>query len=139
MCFNFSKKSVEHMKGVHPDLIIIFTEAIKNSQIDFGVPSTGGLRTEREQSKLFQDKKSKCDGFLNISNHQTGNALDFYAYLNGRASWVHVHLAIIAGVIMATAKRLLKEGKISIEIKWGGELGSNSFKGWDYPHIEVVV
>ena len=139
MCYKFSKSSVKRMQGVHPELIIIFTEAIKNSHIDFGVPNTGGLRTEREQSKLFQDKKSKCDGFLNISNHQTGNALDFYAYLNGRASWVHVHLAIIAGVIMATAKRLLKEGKISIEIKWGGEFGSNSFKGWDYPHIEVVV
>jgi len=139
MCFNFSVSSTKNMKGVHPDLIIIFTEAIKNSPIDFGVPSTGGLRTAQVQEKLFLDNKSKCDGFLTISNHQTGNALDFYAYINRKASWDKVHLSIIAGVIMATAKRLLKEGKISIKIKWGGEFGSQSFHGWDYPHIEVVV
>ncbi len=85
------------------------------------------------------DNKSKCDGVLTISNHQTGNALDYYAYINGKASWDKVHLSIIAGVIMSTAKRLLKEGKISIKIKWGAEFGSNSFHGWDYPHMEVVV
>ncbi len=137
--FNFSKRSVEHMQGVDPDLIVIFTEAIKTCPIDFGVPVTGGLRTVKVQGKLFIDNKSKCDGILSISNHQTGNALDFYAYINKKASWDKVHLSIIAGVIMATAKRLLKEGKISIKIKWGGEFGSQSFHGWDYPHIEVVV
>jgi len=137
--FNFSKRSFERMQGVHPDLIVIFTEAIKTCPIDFGVPATGGLRTVKVQGKLFIDNKSKCDGILSISNHQTGNALDFYAYINKKASWDKVHLSIIAGVIMATAKRLLKEGKISIKIKWGGEFGSQSFHGWDYPHIEVVV
>lgn len=139
MCFNFSKSSVTNMEGVHTDLITIFTEAIKNSPIDFGVPKDGGLRSQGEQNLIFQSGKSKCDGFENKSNHQTGNALDFYAYVNKKASWDKVHLSIIAGVIMATAKRLLKEGKISIEIKWGGEFGSDSFHGYDYPHIEVVV
>jgi len=139
MCFNFSVSSTKNMKGVHPDLITIFTEAIKNSPIDFGVPSTGGLRTVKVQDELFIANKSKCDGVLSISNHQTGNALDFYAYINKKASWDKTHLSIIAGVIMATAKRLLKEGKISIKIKWGGEFASNSFHGWDYPHFEVVL
>ena len=139
MCYQFSSKSVERMQGVHTDLIIIFTEAIKNSPIDFGIPEHGGLRTQGEQNLLFQGGASKCDGFNNKSNHQTGNALDFYAYINGRASWNKVHLAMVASCIITTAKRLKKEGKINIELKWGAEFGSDNFHGWDMPHIEVKL
>ena len=125
------------MQGVHPDLIAIFTEAIKNSPIDFGIPESGGLRTQGQQNLLFQGGVSKCDGFNDVSNHQTGNALDFYAYINGRASWNKVHLSMVASCIITTAKRLKKEGKISVELKWGAEFGSNNFHGWDMPHIEI--
>jgi len=137
MCYQFSSKSAERMQGVHPDLITIFTEAIKNSPIDFGIPESGGLRTQGEQNILFQNKVSKCDGFNSVSNHQTGNALDFYAYINGRASWNKVHLSMVASCIITTAKRLKKEGKTSVELKWGAEFGSDNFHGWDMPHIEI--
>lgn len=137
MCFNFSKTSVERMQGVNPELITIFTEAIKNSPIDFGIPKHGGLRTVAEQNELFQKKLSKCDGFEKKSNHQSGNALDFYAYLNGKASWQEHHLSMVAAVIMSTAKRLKKEGKVSVDVNWGGTFGSNNFDGWDMPHIEI--
>lgn len=126
------------MKGVHPDLITIFNEAIKYSQIDFGIPRDGGLRTQGEQNILFQKGVSNCDGFNILSNHQSGKALDFFAYLNGNASWDKVHLSLVAGVIMATANRLKRCGKITSTIKWGGEFGSNKYHGWDMPHIEIV-
>jgi peptidoglycan L-alanyl-D-glutamate endopeptidase CwlK len=138
MCHKFSSKSNERMKGVHPDLIVIFTEAIKNSPIDFGIPGGGGMRTTQDQQALFDNGKSKCDGVENKSYHQTGNALDFYAYVNGKASWSINHLCLVAGVIMTTAKRLKKEGKVSHDIYWGGQFGSSDFNGWDMPHIELV-
>jgi len=138
MCYQFSSKSSERMKGVHSDLIVIFTEAIKNSPIDFGIPQYAGLRTAEDQKALFLDKKSKCDGVKNKSLHQSGNALDFYAYVNGSASWSKHHLSMVAGVIMTTAKRLKKEGKIFHSIYWGGQFGSSDFNGWDMPHIELV-
>jgi peptidoglycan L-alanyl-D-glutamate endopeptidase CwlK len=137
MNFAFSKKSVERMKGVNPQLIIIFNEAIKNSPIDWGVPNDGGIRTAIRQNELFADGNSKCDGYDNLSNHQSGNALDFYAYVNGKASWEKHHLAMVAGVIMSTATRLRKANKINIELKWGGSFGSNDFNGWDQCHFEV--
>lgn len=137
MSFQFSKKSFDIMIGVCPDLIIVFAEALKNSPIDFGVPEFGGLRTQGEQNQLFQKNLSKCDGFEKKSNHQTGDALDFYAYVNGRASWDKTHLAIVASAIMTTAKRLKKEGKINFDLTWGAEFGSMDFHGWDYPHIEI--
>ena len=146
MCFVLSRGSMNNMRGVHPDMILIYTESIKVSPIDFGVPRDGGLRLAERQKEMFDDPKieTKCDGYKNRSNHQMkgdgyGHALDFFAYINGKASWDKIHLAIIAGVIMSTAKRLKKEGRISIEIKWGGTFGSDSFHGWDYPHVEGVV
>lgn len=138
MCYKFSSKSSERMKGIHPDLIVIFTEAIKNSPIDFGIPKLGGMRTSEEQLALYMDEKSKCDGVNSISNHQKGKALDFYAYVDGAASWKKHHLSMVASVIMTTAKRLHKEGKISHEVYWGGQFGSSDFSGWDMPHIELV-
>ena len=56
---------------------------------------------------------------------------------DGKASWDKHHLSMVAGVIITTAKRLKKEGKISIELYWGGQFGSSSFNGWDMPHIQV--
>ena len=138
MCYQFSKKSVERMQGVNPELIIIFTEAIKNSPIDFGIPGLGGIRTAEQQKKLFLAKKSECDGYKNKSFHQSGNALDFYAYVDGSASWSKQHLAMVASVIMTTAKRLKKEGKTTVDLYWGGQFGSTDFTGWDYPHIEIA-
>ena len=143
MAYRFSSKSIERMKGVHPDLIVIFNEAIKNSPIDFGVPASGGVRTAAEQLNLFNDGKSKCDGTKKKSRHQMkedgfGHALDFYAYVNGKASWEKNHLAMVAGVIMATAERLKKEGKVTGSLYWGGQFGSADFNGWDMPHFERV-
>jgi len=143
--FNFSKRSIRNMKGVHPELMIVFMTAIQHSPIDFGIPNDGGVRTAVRQNQMFNDPdiKTNCDGYVHISNHQIaegeefGKALDFYAYVAGKASWNKLHLAIVAGVIMTTARMLKAEGKISIELKWGGTFGSNSFKGYDMPHIEI--
>jgi len=138
MNYKFSSNSIKRMKGVHPDLITIFNRAIKNSPIDFGIPATGGLRTEDVQKRLFKNKTSKCDGVNNISNHQKGMALDFYAYVDGKASWDKVHLALVAGVIMATASQLKAVGRITHRVRWGGTFGSTKFKGWDMPHFEII-
>lgn len=135
--FKFSANSAKNMDGIHRDLITVMYEAIKYSPIDFGVPITGGLRTTEIQQMLFDSGVTKCDGVKFRSNHQDGMAVDVYAYLNGAASWKSEHLSIIAGVVLSTAKRLKADGKISIELTWGGTFGSNEFDGWDKPHYEV--
>jgi len=136
--FQFSKRSAERMQGVNLQLSNIFFEAIKISPIDFGIPRDGGVRTVAEQNCLFLEDKSKCDGVINKSNHQSGDALDFYAYINGKASWDKVHLAMVASCILSTAEVMRKQGKISIELRWGGSFDSDDFNGWDFPHIEII-
>lgn len=131
MEFEFSKRSVKNMEGVDQRLVDLFIEALSLSPIDFGIPETGGLRTAEVQHDLFVNGKSKCDGYLNKSRHQTGKALDVFAYINGRASWDNEHLAIIAGVVLSCAKRK------KLKVTWGGSFGSAELKGWDRPHFQL--
>jgi peptidoglycan L-alanyl-D-glutamate endopeptidase CwlK len=132
MAFTFSKKSMERLQQVDQQLQELMQNAIAVSPIDFGIPEFGGLRTEKEQQQLYEKGLSKCDGYKRKSLHQTGNAIDIYAYVNGKASWDKIHLAIIAGVILSEARRM------KLKVRWGGTFGSKTFTGWDMPHFEFI-
>tara|TARA_R110002095_G_scaffold22086_1_gene23874 strand:+ start:956 stop:1345 length:390 start_codon:yes stop_codon:yes gene_type:complete len=127
MGFQLSNNSMMNLAGVDDRLIDIADVAIKLSPIDFGIPSTGGLRTTEDQAKLFEEGVSKADGVNNKSYHQTGKALDVYAYVDGKASWDKLHLATIAAAMLQASSQL------GYELKWGG-----LWKSWqDYPHFEI--
>jgi|TARA_B110000971_G_scaffold215949_1_gene250224 peptidoglycan L-alanyl-D-glutamate endopeptidase CwlK len=125
--FQLGKNSVINMAGIDSRLMDIVEVAIKLSNIDFGIPSSGGLRTTEDQAALFTAGKSKCDGRTNKSYHQTGKAVDVYAYVDGKASWDHLHLTHIATAMLQASAQL------GYELKWGGLWNS-----WqDMPHFEI--
>jgi len=125
--FKLGQNSLNNRAGVDPRLIEISDLAITLSNIDFGIPSTGGLRTTEDQAQLFTAGVSKADGRKNKSYHQTGKAIDVYAYVDGKASWDKLHLALIAAVMLQAAAQL------GYRLKWGG-----NWKSWqDYPHFEL--
>ena len=118
---------MSHMAGVDNKLILIAHRAIEITHIDFGIPNTGGLRTEVEQALLYSQRKSKADGVNNLSKHQTGKALDFFAYVDGKGSWTKEHLAEVACAFMQAA--------IELDIKIKSGMFFKSFS--DYPHIQL--
>lgn len=125
--FRLGQNSLNNRAGVDPRLIEITDLAIQLSNIDFGIPSTGGLRTIEDQIALFTAGKSKCDGRTNKSYHQTGLAIDLYAYVDGKASWDHLHLTHIA------TSMLQASAVLGHKLKWGGLWDS-----WqDMPHFEL--
>lgn len=126
--FNLSQKSRKNMHGVDPRLIRIAEMAISITRIDFGIPTDGGIRTADRQNELFKTGKSKLDGFSKKSEHQSGKALDFYAFVNGRASWEKEHLAQVAAAFLQSASML------GIKLNWGGLW--KSFL--DMPHVQLV-
>ena len=127
MSFKLSDKSKQRREGVDPRLIEISDLAIQISVIDFGIPGDGGLRTAERQNELFEGGKSKADGYDKLSEHQSGNALDFYAYVDGAASWEPEHLAMVAAAFLQAAAML------GYKLKWGGLW--KSFK--DMPHVQL--
>ena len=121
----------------------VFNLAIKRSPIDFGVAC--GERTIEEQKELYRQGRTKSgnivtnvDGVKNISkhNHSPSQAVDIYAYFNGKAQWEVKHLCMIAGVVMSCADEL------GFSIRWGGNWNQNgeiisdqNFQ--DLPHFEI--
>ena len=126
--FILSEKSKANMCCVDERLIRIAHRAIQITKIDFGIPNTGGIRSDKAQNKLFKEGRSKADGYQKRSKHQEGKALDFYAWVDGAVSWEKEHLAQVAAAFLQAANDL------DIKIRWGGLFKSFT----DMPHIELV-
>ena len=125
--YYLGKSSAANLSGVNPLLIQVVTLALKLTNVDFGIPSSGGLRTPEQQRKLFDIKASQLDGTIKISNHQSGNAFDVFAYVDGKASWDIGHLNEVATAVLSAASQL------GVKLAWGGH-----WKRFvDRPHFEV--
>lgn len=125
--FKLSEKSKERRSGVDQRLIEISDLAIEITIIDFGIPRDGGVRIAERQKELYDAGKSKADGYKKLSEHQSKRALDFYAYVNGRASWEPRHLSMVACAMLQAASLL------GYKLQWGGLW--RGFK--DMPHIQI--
>lgn len=121
MTHAFSKKSLEHLKDVHPDLQRLAHRALLLSPIDFGV--IDGIRTVNEQKKLFESGATKT---MN-SRHLTGHAIDVAAFVDGKIRWDWPLYDAIAVAFKAASREL------NIPIVWGGDW--TTFK--DGPHYEL--
>lgn len=127
MNFCLSSRSIGNMQGINEALIRVAKRAIELTKVDFGIPETGGLRTADLQHNLYLQGLSGRDGYNRVSEHQSGNALDFYAYVDGKASWEPEHLAQVACAFFQAAI------DFNVRIDWGGLWKSRM----DMPHIQL--
>ena len=121
MTFSFSQRSLDNLKGVHPDLVRVMTAALAITPIDFGIIE--GVRSLARQAELFTAKKSQT---MN-SRHLEGFAVDFMAYVDGMATWEWQYYSQIADAVKKAAFDL------GVPIHWGGDWVT--FK--DLDHIEL--
>lgn len=144
--YSFSQTSLDKMLKVHPKLVEIMKEAIKNSPFDFRI--TDGARTTEEQFALYQLGRTKpgrkvtnCDGYKAKSNHQIksdgyGHAVDIfpcgieengkYRKFTSDEGYDDKKLKIISEHILKIAKEK------GLNIEWGG-----NWKMHDTPHFEI--
>ena len=144
--YSFTQTSLDKMKKVHPKLVEVMKEAIKNSPFDFRI--TDGARTAEEQNALYQLGRSKagrkvtnCDGYKAKSNHQIksdgyGHAVDIfpcgviengeYRKFTSEEGYDEKKLKIISEHILKIAKEK------GVNIEWGG-----NWKMHDTPHFEI--
>lgn len=135
----FSKRSLDNLQGIHPDLVRVLKAAIVDTPVDFTVVE--GVRTQARQEQLYAQgrtlpgpKVTNADGVRNKSNHQVkadgwGHAVDLYPYIDGgvRVQGVEAQLKEIATHIKAVAARL------GIPVEWGGDWKTLH----DTPHFEL--
>lgn len=151
---NFSKRSADNLKGVHPKLAQLMTAAIEDSPVDFTI--TEGLRTTATQQMYYSwgrtvvnpntgPLKGKPKGATNTqrdgvkvkSNHQAkadgyGHAVDLYPYVDGA---VRVHEGYVGGKLRQIADHIKKHAKrLGIKIVWGGDWKTPH----DPPHFELA-
>lgn len=135
--FQWGKTSLNRMKGVDPSIVKVLFRAIrimsrKKDGIDLTIPWMGGLRKADEQNKLFMDKFSKCDGYEDKSEHQTGNAIDVIPYIKG-VNFYELKESEQDFLFYKVASVMLEASSIEgVPMVWGG-----NWKTWrDRPHYQ---
>lgn len=126
--FKLSARSKRHLEGVDPRLTKIICRALELTNVDFGIPISGGKRTSEQQQELFKQGLSTLNGTTRKSKHQSGLAVDVFAYVDGQTSYDYGDMAMIAAAMLQAA------GEYGVQLKWGGHW--KSFK--DMPHYEIV-
>ena len=117
-------------------LVRLVELAIKRTPIDFGIAYMGGYRTDEEQNHLFNSGYSQKDGYLKISKHQTGEAVDLIVFVGNEVVDDERMLWQVAGVVISCASEL------GINIRWGGNWANdndprdNNFR--DLFHFELI-
>lgn len=139
----FSQRSLNNMKGLHPYLVMLLNYAIQ--YFDFVV--TSGVRTDDEQAALYAKGRTKpgnivthIDGKERRSSHQKdlqtgcGHAVDIYPYPVRNVSemseeaqmkerWRYVALAYF---LKGLWKALKETGGLDGELRWGGDWDSDN-------------
>lgn len=161
MGYKFGKKSKEKLATAEKDLQLIMEEAIKVSEVDFGINE--GHRSEEDQLKYFLKGYSKIDPRVPALKkkgkhlYNPSQAVDIKIYISKELqeqarnkdrktkNWAYdkEHLCYVAGVIMTTAKRLYDEGKVKHKLRWGGNWDRDGLILFDhtlhdYPHFELI-
>ncbi len=121
MAFVLSKRSLQRLEGVHPDLVKVVQRAIQLTPVDFTVLE--GLRTLERQKQLVAAGASKT---MN-SRHLTGHAVDLGAYVAGEVRWDWPLYHQIAAAVKRAA------AEVGVPIEWGGDW--RTFK--DGPHFQL--
>jgi len=121
MTYALGQRSLDRLKGVHPDLQKVVRRAIELTPIDFTI--TEGLRTLERQKTLLAAGASQTLK----SRHITGHAIDFAALVGGEVRWDWPLYGKIAEAFKAASAEL------GVPIIWGGDWKTLR----DGPHVEL--
>jgi len=137
----FSKRSLDNLQGVHPDLARVLHCAILDTPIDFTIVE--GVRTQARQQQLYAQGRTapgprvtNADGVRSKSNHQAkadgyGHAVDLYPIVDGK---LQVNGAAVTKALGEIAKHIkATANQIGVRITWGGDWKSP----YDPPHFEL--
>lgn len=122
MSRTYSTRSLNNLRGIHPDLRRVIDKALQDSPLDFVVIE--GLRTRERQQELVNSGASRT---MN-SRHLTGHAVDLLPIgPDGRGEFAWPLYNVLGPAVKKAAEEL------GVSIVWGGDW--RTFR--DGPHIEL--
>jgi peptidoglycan L-alanyl-D-glutamate endopeptidase CwlK len=131
MAFKFGKVSTEKLNEINPVLKELAIKALDKSEVDFGIPVTGGKRTAAEQKALVDQGYSKADGTIKKSYHQSGNAMDLVPVIDGKMTWENKEA--FSKINKAVMEAWSEMNVTGWKLTWGG-----TWKTFvDLPHYEI--
>lgn len=139
--YRFSKRSLNKLEGVHPDLAGIVHDVMAMQVMDFSVIE--GVRTLERQKLLVREGRSRTMRSKHlIQSDGYGHAVDLYPYPvdmkrvnRGDAREIY-RFGIIAGLVMAAAKR---RGVLVVNgADWDGDGQTLDHTFFDAPHFQLV-
>lgn len=139
--FKFSQKSLDNMKGIHPDLIRTLHRAMSMQLMDFAVHE--GVRSLERQKDLVAKGVSRTM----LSKHLTqstgyGHAFDVYPspinmeLVNKNNPKEIARFGVLSGIIRTCA--LLEGVKVINGMDWDGDGEMLDHNFFDAPHFELI-
>lgn len=145
--YQFGKRSLDNLVGVHPNLVKVLKASITDSPVDFTI--TEGVRTAQKQQEYYSWGRTKknpntgemtkvtyVDGIKRKSNHQKkadgySHAVDLYPFFDGK---VQTKGKEVDDKLREISKHIKKKAKeLGIKIVWGGDWK----KPYDPPHFQL--
>ena len=125
--FRFSKRSLNNLKGVHPDLVACVVACLyRYTTVDFAVIE--GKRTKERQKKLVEAGKSWImDSKHLIQPDGFAHAVDLAPWVRGAIPWDDWQKFEEVNKAMQMAARYFK-----IQLTWGG-----TWEQKDGPHFQL--
>ncbi len=138
----WSQSSATKLATCHPDL-----RKLANAVLVFhDCQVITGHRNEQKQNQMVQEGKSKVLWPNGKHNTYPSNAIDLAPYVPNMSPWDFEYSLYFAGLVLGTAENLLRSGRMSYAIRWGGNWSATrdgkSFKDvsfYDGLHFELVI
>lgn len=144
------KTSKRRIKDINEYLKLVLATYFKLTDVDITIPWMGGKRTDVQQNNIFLKGYSKADGYIKLSYHQSGNAVDAAPYRNGGISKDRNDVLTVVKYMIDAFNELKLQGLISDDLYlhsglfWGdkdldgdGFLTEQDKFGWDSRHFEL--
>lgn len=136
----FSQKSLQQLATCHKDLQTLFNEVIKYRDCIV----IEGHRGIDAQNKAYAEGKSKLQWPNGKHNSYPSNAVDVAPCFDGKIDWNReTQFYFFGGFVQGIAEILKSQGRISHDIRYGGDWNMNddvsdeSFL--DLVHYEIVL
>ena len=123
MSYRYSSRSLQRLNTAHPDLVLLFTEALASPDCPSDITILEGYRSKERQNELYEQGKSQLRYPKSYHNKNPSRAVDAAPYIDGGISWSWPHYYPLADHIKSVWNRLQTEGRVTagLRLEWGGD------------------